>query len=257
MCPSILKSQHESESITVGDHSSLLREMGIDIWVCRNVSAAVNVDASLALPVESSPGVPMTRATLANWESLRTKVAGCTRCSLHASRTQTVFGVGATNARWMIIGEAPGAQEDAEGEPFVGRAGKLLNNMLLALGLKREEVYIANILKCRPPQNRDPAPEEATSCREYLDQQIEWIKPAIILAVGRIAAQNLLATSATIGRLRGDVHQYRGTPVIVTYHPAYLLRSPLEKRKSWDDLRLAAHTMREQTGQGAMDAGGT
>jgi DNA polymerase len=157
---------------------------------------------------------------------------------LHRSRTQTVFGVGRRDARLLVIGEAPGADEDRQGEPFVGRAGQLLNAMLHAIALPRSEVYIANILKCRPPGNRDPQPDEAASCTPYLTQQIALVKPRVILAVGRIAAQWLLQSDAPIGRLRGRVFQYgeAGTPLVVTYHPAYLLRSPAEKAKAWTDL---------------------
>ena len=176
-----------------------------------------------------------------DWEALRSRVLSCTRCALHKQRTQAVFGVGNREAQWLIIGEAPGAEEDRQGEPFVGRAGKLLNNMLLAIGLKREEVYIANIVKCRPPNNREPAPEEAQSCAPYLARQISLIKPKIILAVGRVAAQNLLKTDRPVGNLRSKRFYYEQTdiPVVVTYHPAYLLRSPQEKRKAWQDLLAA------------------
>jgi len=180
-----------------------------------------------------------------DWQALRSKVAACTLCTLHTTRTQTVFGVGNPNAEWLVIGEAPGAEEDARGEPFVGRAGGLLNSMLKAIGLEREQVFIANILKCRPPGNRDPKPEEAAHCRPYLERQIALIRPKIILAVGRIAAQNLLATETPIGRLRGRVHSFGAarTPLVVTYHPAYLLRSPGEKRKAWADLKLAVDVL--------------
>ena len=173
------------------------------------------------------------------WETPRgAKCVRCTRCGLHRSRTQTVFGVGRRDAELLVIGEAPGADEDRQGEPFVGRAGQLLNEMLRAIGLPRAEVYIANILKCRPPGNRDPQPEEAASCTPYLAQQIALVRPRVILAVGRIAAQWLLQSDSPIGRLRGRVFQYgeSGTPLVVTYHPAYLLRSPLEKAKAWTDL---------------------
>ena len=166
----------------------------------------------------------------------------CRLCpELVANRSQTVFGVGNTQAQWMIIGEAPGADEDRQGEPFVGRAGQLLNAMLGACALSRSQVYIANVLKCRPPGNRDPEPPEAANCAPYLRRQITLIQPKLILVVGRIAAQNLLQTDAAIGSLRGRVHRYADTeiPLVVTYHPAYLLRKPFEKRKSWDDLRLA------------------
>ncbi len=176
-----------------------------------------------------------------DWEELAAEARQCTACGLCATRTQAVFGVGNHEADWLVIGEAPGADEDRLGEPFVGRAGKLLNPMLLAIGLKREQVYIANILKCRPPENRDPAPAEASLCRPFLERQIELIRPRIILAVGRIAAQNLLDTDTQIGKLRGRVHRFGSAqiPLVATYHPAYLLRSPREKRKVWDDLRLA------------------
>ena len=179
------------------------------------------------------------------WDELQALVASCTACPLHQTRTQTVFGVGNRSADWMAIGEAPGEQEDLQGEPFVGRAGLLLNEMLRSIGLAREQVFIANILKCRPPKNRDPQVDEASACEGYLKQQLAMVKPRIILAVGRIAAQNLLKTTTPIGKLRGLVHDYQVVPLVVTYHPAYLLRSPLEKRRAFDDLRLALHTYRK------------
>lgn len=184
-----------------------------------------------------------------DWEALQREVAGCRLCPLHEGRTQTVFGVGAMDADWMLIGEAPGAEEDRRGEPFVGRAGKLLDAMLHALGLARQQVFIANILKCRPPNNRDPRPEEVVACSNYLEQQINTVKPKLILALGRVAAQNLLKTETPIGKMRGKRFQYGDppVPVVVTYHPAYLLRSPREKRKSWQDLRLAMTIYNEQT----------
>lgn len=174
-------------------------------------------------------------------DALGSIVANCTACALHQGRTQTVFGVGDHNAQWMIIGEAPGVEEDRQGEPFVGRAGQLLNAMLRAMDLSREAVYIANVVKCRPPGNRDPAPEEAAACETYLKRQIDLVKPKVILVVGRIAAHNLLKTDAPLGALRGKRWSYAdtGIPVIVTYHPAYLLRSPKEKRKAWEDLQFA------------------
>ena len=180
-----------------------------------------------------------------SWEELTAAVRECTACGLCATRTQTVFGVGHRQAEWLIIGEAPGADEDRLGEPFVGRAGKLLDPMLHAVGQNRERAYVANILKCRPPENRDPTPEEATQCRPFLNRQIALIRPRLILAVGRIAAQNLLGTDTPIGKLRGQVHRFGPAriPLVVTYHPAYLLRSPREKRKAWDDLRLARRAL--------------
>jgi DNA polymerase len=174
-----------------------------------------------------------------DWDALAAAVKGCTACGLRAGCTQTVFGVGDRKARWLVIGEAPGADEDKQGEPFVGRAGQLLNSMIAAMGMRREQVYIANVLKCRPPGNRDPKPEEAELCRPFLERQIALIQPGIILALGRIAAQNLLRTDTPIGRLRGQVHHFGQVPLVVTYHPAYLLRSPGEKRKAWIDLQLA------------------
>ena len=222
----MMQSEHERRAY--------LRAMGIDVWVPRDQA---DDEPERAVPVAEAA------AGALGWEELRAAVAGCTRCALHESRTQTVFGVGNPTAEWMIIGEAPGAEEDRRGEPFVGRAGKLLDEMLLAIGQGRESVFIANILKCRPPNNRDPAADEAASCRPYLERQIELVRPRIILAVGRIAAQQLLRSDEPVGRLRGKVHQLGATPVVVTYHPAYLLRSPSQKRKSWDDLCLAAGVM--------------
>ncbi len=178
-----------------------------------------------------------------DWEALQREVSVCTRCSLHETRTQTVFGIGNPDADWLFIGEAPGEQEDLRGEPFVGRAGQLLDEMIRALGLERENVFIANVLKCRPPKNRDPSPEEALACEPFLIQQVRKVGPKIIVAVGRIAAQNLLKTQVPLGKLRGEVHRYEGTPVVVTYHPAYLLRSQTEKRRAWEDLKLARRTL--------------
>ena len=173
------------------------------------------------------------------WMALQHEVSVCRQCKLCETRTQTVFGVGNPHASWMLIGEAPGQDEDLQGEPFVGRAGQLLNEMLRAIGLKRDQVYIANILKCRPPKNRDPEAEEVGACLPYLQQQIALLKPKLILAVGRIAAQNLLNTTSSLTSLRGRSHRFGDTPLVVVHHPAYLLRSPLEKAKAWEDLRFA------------------
>jgi len=178
------------------------------------------------------------------WIPLKAAVSGCVKCGLHKTRTQTVFGVGDENADWMLIGEAPGAEEDRLGDPFVGQAGKLLDNMLAAIGLsRRANVYIANVLKCRPPGNRNPAPEEVAQCSPHLLQQIELIKPKLIVAMGRFAAQTLLETGASISSLRGRVHRYAGVPLIVTYHPAYLLRTLEDKAKTWEDLLFAKKLM--------------
>ncbi len=178
------------------------------------------------------------------WTEIKQAVPACTACGLHKSRTQTVFGVGDENADWMLIGEAPGAEEDRLGEPFVGQAGKLLDNMLAAIDLKRgENVYIANVLKCRPPGNRNPEPDEVAKCTPFLKRQIALIQPKLIIAMGRFAAQTLLASDATIASLRGKVYRYEGVPLIVTYHPAYLLRNLPDKAKAWADLVFAKKTM--------------
>ena len=177
--------------------------------------------------------------------ALRSKVAACTACPLHAGRRQTVFGVGNPNADWMFVGEGPGEEEDRRGEPFVGRAGKLLDAMLRAMGLDRTKVYIANIVKCRPPNNRNPSLEEATTCIPFLRRQIELVAPRLIVALGAVAAQRLLETDRPVGAMRGQIHHLAqpACPVLVTYHPAYLLRSPGQKGKSWEDLRLAMREM--------------
>ncbi len=187
-----------------------------------------------------------------DWDALRKAVAGCTACKLCSSRTQTVFGVGHPRAHWMIVGEAPGEQEDLQGEPFVGKSGQLLDNMLRALGLGRHvategtdparQVYIANTLKCRPPGNRNPEPDELAQCEPFLVRQIQLVQPRIILAMGRFAVQSLLRSNEPVGRLRSRVHHYQGVPLIVTYHPAYLLRNLEDKARAWDDLCLAAET---------------
>lgn len=195
---------------------------------------------------EAAPPVGGTDAATATlgWAELRRRVAACVRCGLHATRSNTVFGVGDEAADWMFIGEAPGADEDAQGEPFVGRSGQLLTSMIAALGYSRQQVFIANILKCRPPDNRDPQPEEVGHCLPYLARQVALVQPKIIVCVGRIAAQNLLGVDTPIGKLRGSVHRFRDSniPVVVTYHPSYLLRSPSQKRVAWDDLKLARRT---------------
>jgi DNA polymerase len=175
---------------------------------------------------------------------LQQEVAGCTRCGeLASTRTQTVFGVGHPEARLCFLGEAPGADEDRLGEPFVGRAGQLLNKILQACKLRREDVYILNILKCRPPGNRNPAPDESQNCRRFLDRQLELIQPEFICCLGAVAAQNLLGTADSIGRLRCKVHKYRGIHVVCTYHPAYLLRNPSAKAQTWDDMKLLMREM--------------
>jgi DNA polymerase len=187
--------------------------MGIDVWEERKAKSAETL----------------------SWEMLSQEALSCAQCSLCKTRKNVVFGVGDPQASLMIIGEAPGANEDAEGEPFVGRAGQLLNNMLKSIGLRRKDIYIANILKCRPPNNRDPLPEEMAQCTTYLKKQIELIQPKIIVSVGRISANFLLARNDSMSSLRGKLFAYENIPLFATYHPAYLLRAPLEKRKAYQD----------------------
>ncbi|OGU51996.1 MAG: uracil-DNA glycosylase [Hydrogenophilales bacterium RIFOXYA1_FULL_63_33] len=199
-----------------------------------------------AWQLRDAPASPLTPhpSPSYTWDQLADAVAHCTACKLSATRTQGVLGVGDRNADWLIIGEAPGADEDRIGEPFVGQAGKLLDAMLAAIGLKRgENVYIANVLKSRPPGNRNPEPDEVAACRPYLLAQIQLIQPKLILALGRFAAQSLLDTDEAISRLRGRVHQFQNVPLVVTYHPAYLLRNLPDKARAWEDLCLARRTM--------------
>lgn len=205
-------------------------ELGIGpVWRLRKATSAAP---------GSAPDTPLT-----NWDTLAEAVAHCTACKLHATRTQGVLGVGDRNADWLIIGEAPGADEDAQGEPFVGQAGKLLDAMLAAIDLQRgNNVYITNLLKSRPPGNRNPEPDEIAACRPYLLAQIELIRPKLILALGRFAAQSLLDTDEAVGRLRGRVHAFQNVPLVVTYHPAYLLRNLPDKARAWEDLCLARRT---------------
>ncbi len=255
-----------------------LEAIGVDVWVRR--PGGVLGDLERALPVTPRPGpdeegaawaaaAPGSAAAAAvarvpaeptpdreigdepaAWDVLRTEVLSCTKCALHKTRTQGVLGVGPRRTDWMVVGEAPGAEEDRRGEPFVGRAGHLLDAMLRAIGLDRgTNVYIANVLKSRPPNNRDPQPEEVAACLPYLMRQIVLLRPRLMLAVGRIAAQNLLSTDLSLSRLRGKVHHFGelNTPLVVTYHPAYLLRTPADKRKAWEDLRFARSVFRQMT----------
>ena len=202
-----------------------LKAMGITVWQRRGPGAADNA--------------PESRADADGWGRLKEEVQSCVRCGLHTGRAQTVFGIGPQNATWCFVGEAPGAEEDRRGEPFVGRAGHLLDAMLRALGLDRGQVFIANVLKCRPPGNRDPQPSEVAACLPYLRTQIATVRPRVVVALGRFAAQSLLATDQPLGRLRGPLHDYEGIPVVVTYHPAYLLRRPADKAAAWVDLKRA------------------
>ncbi|MDR3395662.1 MAG: uracil-DNA glycosylase [Parasulfuritortus sp.] len=235
-----------------------LKELGLlPVWRLRQVGTeAVVVPTATAeagleerKPLNTVQGVNEEVSTL-DWDALHRSVLSCTRCSLHETRGQGVFGVGDITADWLIVGEAPGAEEDRLGEPFVGQAGKLLDAMLASIGLKRgDNVYIANVLKSRPPGNRDPKPDEVVACIPYLERQIDLIQPRIIVALGRIAAQSLLLTETSISRLRGKIHEYRGVPLVVTYHPAYLLRNPADKAKVWDDLRLARNLIDAELNQ--------
>ena len=197
-----------------------------------------------------------------DWPALREAVAACQACELHRTRRQPVFGVGHERAHWMVVGEAPGEQEDLQGEPFVGAAGELLERMLAALALRRavqgpepeaQRVFIANTLKCRPPRNRNPQPEELQACEPFLVRQIALLQPRVILAMGRFAIQSLLQSGEPVGKLRGRVHRYRGVPLVVTYHPAYLLRNPADKARAWDDLCLAAQVAQQAVQQVAAD----
>ena len=205
--------------------------------------------APVAPPAQRAAAERLRPAGVAqmDWPALQAAVAGCEACGLCKTRRNTVFGVGDTQTDWMIVGEAPGENEDLQGEPFVGAAGQLLDNMLRAVGRSRsgegaKGAYIANVLKCRPPANRNPQPQEVAQCEPYLARQVALVKPKIIVAMGRFAVQSLLRTEEPIGRLRGRVHRYEGVPVIVTYHPAYLLRTPADKAKAWEDLCLAMET---------------
>ena len=250
---------------------AMLAEMGIPLWSAPQLEVTAAVEPAIAAlqPLQKNVARPgpaeaalpsSTRSATSppagirsmDWPALRAAVADCRACSLCESRTQTVFGVGHLKAHWMVVGEAPGEQEDLQGEPFVGKSGQLLDNMLRALGLSRtalgdeddpaKQVFIANTLKCRPPGNRNPLPQELSECEPYLVRQIELVRPRIILAMGRFAVQSLLRTTEPIGKLRGRVHQFQGVPLIVTYHPAYLLRNLEDKAKAWDDLCLARIT---------------
>lgn len=250
------------------NHRAYLDAMGIAVWVRRvmptdSVALSSSMESSPPVPLcstsqeESSAILPMAVVSDAvvpetklsgnaveKWEMLRQAVTACTACKLHQTRTQTVFGVGNRQADWLLVGEAPGADEDAQGEPFVGRAGKLLNEMLFAANMPREQVFIANILKCRPPNNRDPLFDEMVHCTPFLRQQIALLQPKLIIALGKTAAQYLLDTQTPISRLRGQEFTYAdtGIPLIPTYHPAYLLRSPQQKRTAWLDIQFICRT---------------
>ncbi|SFK60084.1 DNA polymerase [Nitrosomonas aestuarii] len=230
----------------------VLKELGLTpLWRLRPEAAAHQAPTKMAVTEQAQTDTPVhvdrqkPEIGQMDWEQLASTVANCTACPLRQSCTQTVFGVGDRNADWIYIGEGPGAREDAVGEPFVGQAGKLLDNMLAAIQLKRgHNVYITNIVKCRPPNNRNPGEDEARQCAPYLARQIELIKPKLIVALGKVAAQNLLGSQDSIASLRGKIHSFSGIPLIVTYHPAYLLRALPEKAKAWQDLCTALELMR-------------
>ncbi len=221
------------------------RELGLwPQWQARHqaLEGAEPPEAPASVPAANPPSASMTDEM--GWTPLREQVAHCQRCHLHQGRRQAVFGVGDEQARWLFVGEAPGAEEDQRGEPFVGAAGQLLDQMLRSLGLKRgEDVYIANVVKCRPPQNRTPTDEECAACMPYLNRQIALIKPAVIVAMGRVAARTLLKTDGTLGALRLQQHHFGDIPLVVTWHPAYLLRTPADKAKAWEDLCRARRLM--------------
>ncbi|MEO7391809.1 MAG: uracil-DNA glycosylase [Ramlibacter sp.] len=236
---------------------AMLAEMGVRVFgplarAPAPVQAPVSATPSPAQPAARSAPSLHARAggiELMEWDALEQTVAECRACKLCAGRRNTVFGAGDRQADWLIVGEAPGENEDLQGEPFVGQAGKLLDNMLKALGLdRRNKVFIANVLKCRPPGNRNPEPEEVAQCEPFLRRQVQLLQPKIILAMGRFAVQTLLGSSEPIGKLRGRGHLYHGVPVVVTYHPAYLLRNLPDKSKAWADLCLARELVGDQAG---------
>ena len=244
----------EPRSLTRED---IFKELDLwPVWRLREANAPAHTTAAEVGAPANEPGDPVDVInpslkagqpfdvnTLTTWDALREAVNTCTRCKLHLTRTQGVLGVGDPRADWLIVGEAPGADEDAQGEPFVGQAGRLLDAMLASINLQRgNNVYIANVLKSRPPGNRNPEPDEVAACMPYLLKQIELLQPKIILALGRFAAQSLLDTKNSIASLRGQVHQFQGVPLIVSYHPAYLLRTLTDKARAWEDLCLARKT---------------
>ncbi|KPF59461.1 DNA polymerase [beta proteobacterium AAP51] len=240
-------------ALAPGLHEAAASPAALAASTARGLAAPAAPGTAVSAPPPAlNPAVVSTRPELAalGWPELRDSVAACRACGLCESRTQTVFGVGHPQAHWLVVGEAPGEDEDRQGEPFVGASGQLLDRMLAALQLSRgtegppeRSVYIANTLKCRPPRNRNPSAEELAQCEPFLVRQIELLRPRIILALGRFAVQALLRSDAPIGRLRGQVHRYQGVPLVVSYHPAYLLRSLPEKAKAWEDLCLAADVL--------------
>ena len=256
----------------MADRNEILTELGLTpTWRLRATSRGGVAPAATSGAKSASPPVPKpepcgemveehggreARIAMLEWRDFAVHVDACTACGLARSRNRSVPGVGDTGAEWLFVGEAPGSEEDARGEPFVGQAGRLLDNMLAALGMKRgQNVYIANVLKCRPPNNRAPEPREVETCRPYLDRQIALIQPKLIVALGKSAAATLLATDATIASLRGRIHRYRDVPLVVTYHPAYLLRNLPDKAKAWEDLLFARRTLQSVVAAAGLAAG--
>lgn len=240
---------HQGYSKSLSDNdiflTTYLREIGVHtpITLLRQEPPAQTASVPVENPVEMPVAVEATPAV--DLEALETKAANCRLCALAKTRTKVVFGVGNPHADLVFIGEAPGRDEDIQGEPFVGRAGQLLDRMLAGIGLDRQQVYIMNTIKCRPPNNRDPRPDEVESCKLWFDQQLQALEPKVICLLGRVAAQTMLETDAPLGSLRGRWHSYQGIPVWVTYHPAYLLRSPAQKRVSWQDLLMLSEKCRQ------------
>ena len=237
---------------SISSRQALLQELGPH-WQSRQAVGLPTLSNHALDEVEALTIAPPSDSVAdLNWDELKAAVQRCTACGLCESRKQTVFGVGDQHADWLLVGEAPGAEEDARGEPFVGQAGRLLDNMLRALSLQRaQNVYIANVLKCRPPNNRNPEAAEVAKCEPFLRRQIALLQPKLIVVMGRFAAQSLLQTEATIASLRGQVHRYtlsaeQAIPVVVTYHPAYLLRNLPDKAKAWADWSLAAQVWHDQ-----------
>lgn len=233
-----------------------LKEMGLyPLWKARgtalaNITQHIDYNDKNTMSVVRENNARRQEIQQMDWPQLNSSIAACSECSLHKSRRHSVPGIGDLNAQWMLVGEGPGEEEDAQGEPFVGQAGKLLDNMLAAIELSREKnVYITNVVKCRPPENHHPAAQEVASCAPYLQRQIDLLQPKLIIALGKVAADQLLGREATIVSLRGKIHLVQGIPLIVTYHPAYLLRSPMDKAKAWEDLCLARATMAEISSQ--------
>ena len=220
----------------------LLNQLGVDVWVHRTTDRLWSAASAVPVSPPETDDIPGRDSLVpTSLEEIEKAVRSCEKCQLHQTRTRTVFGSGCPDADWLFVGEAPGAQEDRQGKPFVGRAGKLLDLMIAALGLHRSEVYIANVLKCRPPNNRDPRPDEVVQCEHYLQHQLALVRPKIIVALGLTATRALLKTNRGFRELRGSVHAYgdQDIPLVATYHPAYLLRNPGQKSKSWEDLWLA------------------